>query len=195
MDYQPRPSRKVPTISIARVDSHPPDAVYIGRQMPQWAASPLHNPYRLASEEDRPAALSSYRTYLWQALKAESPTEQQRAMRDELDRLLALWQAQGALTLLCWCGEKDCHGDVIASALAYLQANRPVPPPPAPTLPSHLFDDEASLARVDAGLYVLERASEAPRTLLAGVDRVVVDGVSVRRSWHRGVLVGVTRED
>ena len=51
----------------------------------------------------REAAISSYKSWLWQEIKAERITLEQLAALD-------------GKTLGCWCKPKSCHGDVLTVA-------------------------------------------------------------------------------
>ena len=88
---------------------------YIGRKTRDYPRSPLANPEYLAREEDRPKVIAQYKTWLWKKIQAGDPK-----VMAELWRLLDLARRPEGVTLLCWCAPKACHGDVIASALDWL---------------------------------------------------------------------------
>jgi hypothetical protein len=89
---------------------------YIGRSMKNRAGSPLANPYRLKDESQRDMVIRHYRTWLWKKIQARDAK-----VMAELWRLRDLALRPEGVVLLCWCAPKACHGDVIASALAWLE--------------------------------------------------------------------------
>jgi len=86
---------------------------YVGRAVRRRAGSPLGNPYRIGSDGSRAEVIEHYRQWVtdWADNALPSP------MHDELDRLVALYRARGALTLLCWCSPAPCHADVLAEVI------------------------------------------------------------------------------
>jgi len=89
--------------------------VYIGRKSGVRPTSPLSNPYRMRDESQRGVVIAKYRKWLWAKIVARDPK-----VTEELWRLLDLAKRPEGVTLLCWCAPKPCHGDVIASALRWL---------------------------------------------------------------------------
>lgn len=86
-----------------------PHHAYVGRP------SPLGNPYRVkrkAGEQERAAAIESYRRWLWGKIQAR-------------DRrvLTALQQLTEESILGCWCFPKSCHADVVMRAWAWMMEN------------------------------------------------------------------------
>lgn len=81
---------------------------YVGRP------SALGNPFEMKGEEDREKVVIRYRVWLWQQIKANN-----RTVLNELYRLLAIAREE-ELNLICWCAPKECHADVIAAAIKYL---------------------------------------------------------------------------
>ena len=94
---------------------HGDDGEYIGRKMKDRPGSPLANPYRLKDESQRDTVIANYRKWLWAKIVARDPK-----VMAELRRLRDLALHPEGVVLLCWCAPKACHGDVIASALAWV---------------------------------------------------------------------------
>jgi hypothetical protein len=80
--------------------------VYVGRP------TPLGNPFRLEREDQREEVVARYALWLEGELR-QGNREVARAL-EELYRKL---KRQGALTLLCFCAPRRCHGEVIAEHL------------------------------------------------------------------------------
>jgi hypothetical protein len=80
--------------------------VYVGRP------TPLGNPFRLEREDQREEVVSRYATWLEAELN-KGNREVARALEELYRRL----KRQGALTLLCFCAPRRCHGEVIAEHL------------------------------------------------------------------------------
>lgn len=96
-------------ITVTNIKHGIPDytaAVYIGRKMPGWTASPLGNPYRLKRESERCKAVEQYRAWLTEQMKSDTPA------RAEIERLAVIARSTDLL-LLCYCAPKLCHGDVV----------------------------------------------------------------------------------
>jgi hypothetical protein len=92
-----------------KTDPLPEGWIYIGRENRQrhLAESPLHNPWTLQKESDRPELMAKYKRHLWDEMKRRhSPA------RLELFRLVRLAR-QGDVHLGCYCKPRDCHGNVI----------------------------------------------------------------------------------
>ena len=79
---------------------------YIGR------GTPLGNPFKITSTQDRITSLHRYQKYILNALKLRAPHQ-----KDEIMRLLKILIHQGKLTLVCHCAPLPCHGDIIKSIL------------------------------------------------------------------------------
>ena len=139
------------TITICKVQNAPVGAIYVGRPMPRYTTkrpidpallaaihrgSPLHNPYRPAVGFD---AIGAFKVHLWDSLLVNGPAG------IELKRLIAYYQAQGAIILACWCADQPrapyllsdgrlddtpradrCHADAIAAAIVRLGVQRTV---------------------------------------------------------------------
>ncbi len=80
--------------------------VYVGRP------TPLGNPFRLESEEQREEVVARYATWLEEEIR-QGNQQVARAL-GELYRKL---KRKGTLTLLCFCAPKRCHAEVIAERL------------------------------------------------------------------------------
>jgi hypothetical protein len=80
--------------------------VYVGRP------TPLGNPFRLEREDRREEVVARYATWLEGELR-QGNREVARALEELYRRL----KRQGALTLLCFCAPRRCHGEVIAEHL------------------------------------------------------------------------------
>lgn len=98
--------RMVGDLFHARLPAHAATAVYVGRAMPGWKASPYANRHRIGScracstEHDRQQAITAYTRDL-----TTNPTRLQTAISDLAGRDLA-----------CWCPPGTaCHGDVLLS--------------------------------------------------------------------------------
>ncbi len=87
-------------------------AVYIGR------GSPLGNPFKMLSEQDRDSVCDKYEEWFKEQIKINNKT-----VLTELSRLYKLAKNQD-LILGCYCAPKRCHGDTIKQFLdGYLNAN------------------------------------------------------------------------
>lgn len=74
---------------------------YIGRP------SPLGNPFLVDRKTSRHEAMSKYREWLLERLKADNPTSKAFMV------LVNHYKENGELTLICWCSPLACHGEVI----------------------------------------------------------------------------------
>lgn len=81
--------------------------------------SPLGNPFshrpsrfEVVEVGSRAEAIARYRTWL-RARLGDPGSPQSR----EVARLLALYRARGALTLLCYCAPLPCHAEVVREVL------------------------------------------------------------------------------
>jgi hypothetical protein len=91
-----------------------PRWVYIGRANPRadLPQSPLANPFKVKDfGGKRGATLPHYRRWLWQQIQAGNESV-----------LAALRSITPKTTLVCWCKPGPCHGDVVAAAAAWVQA-------------------------------------------------------------------------
>jgi len=89
------------------------EGIYIGRRNGQLAGSPLANKFKIDLHTTRMQAISLYKRWLWEQMQIDTP-----ALR-ELLRIKQLNEV-GNVTLLCWCKPLPCHGDVIISAIDWL---------------------------------------------------------------------------
>ncbi len=80
--------------------------VYVGRP------TPLGNPFRLESEEQREEVVARYATWLEEELRQGN----QQVVR-ALGELYRKLRREGTLTLLCFCAPKKCHAEVIGERL------------------------------------------------------------------------------
>lgn len=80
---------------------------YIGRP-----TSPLANPFVIGCDGDRDEVIAKYAAWL-DARLIDGGSPQAR----EFARLRAILLRTGALTLVCWCAPKPCHGDVLRERL------------------------------------------------------------------------------
>lgn len=76
-------------------------------------SSILGNPFRLASESERPHVIAQYRRWLWARI------QERGAECRELQRIAKLSE-EGHVALNCWCAPKACHADIIKSAAEWL---------------------------------------------------------------------------
>ena len=96
---------------------------YIGRAGRGRAASSLANPFRIGKDGTREEVITRYKSWLWKQIQAGN-----RHVMAELVRLRGLAQRPEGVTLACFCrsvgeAEPQCHGDVIAKALAWLDGH------------------------------------------------------------------------
>jgi hypothetical protein len=91
---------------------------YIGRFRPGLKGSPLANPYRIGVDGTRDEVLAAYRTWLDARLapSANTPTSYTQQL-SEIVRLAEIYIDRGALTLLCFCAPRPCHGDYLAQLI------------------------------------------------------------------------------
>jgi hypothetical protein len=80
--------------------------VYVGRP------TPLGNPFRLEREDQREEVVARYAAWLEEELHRGN-----REVARALEELYRRLKRQGALTLLCFCAPRRCHGEVIAEHL------------------------------------------------------------------------------
>jgi hypothetical protein len=91
---------------------------YIGRPMRGIGSSPLGNPYRIGVDGTRDDVLAAYRLWLDARLapSANTPTSYTQQL-SEIVRLAEIYIDRGALTLLCFCAPRPCHGDYLAQLI------------------------------------------------------------------------------
>ena len=77
--------------------------------------TPLGNEFK-ESVYGRTKCIRFFKAKLWNQILSKGP------MYVELCRLYKLWKANGILTLRCCCKPLACHGDVIRSALLWLDS-------------------------------------------------------------------------
>ncbi len=94
-------------IRIENKKTYRGEGVYIGRP------SLLGNPYKIGERGTREEVIQCYRAWLWQQIKLRGVVYQ------ELERL-ATRAKNGDLVLICWCKPANCHGDVIKSAVEWM---------------------------------------------------------------------------
>jgi len=102
-------------ITVVNKRYHRGGGVYIGRP------SLLGNPFRIGEQGTRKEVIARYRAWLWQQIQQQGPVYRE---------LLCLAEAarRGDLYLICWCkepdGQPDCHGDILKSAVTWINATR-----------------------------------------------------------------------
>lgn len=103
------------TITIVNCRKQKPD-IYCGRAYKGYPASPLGNPFPMASEADRDVVIEKYRRWLWKKIKAHD-LNVLYALRLILDRASSESVPRPPVNLGCWCAPKRCHCECIISAL------------------------------------------------------------------------------
>lgn len=95
--------------------------IYIGRKSVKnnLPESPLHNPFSINEGCSREESVAKFRRYLWEEIKRFMNREKSLIV-DELVRIYRL-SLDSPVVLVCYCKPKDCHGDVIISALNWLK--------------------------------------------------------------------------
>lgn len=79
---------------------------YIGR------GSILGNPFVIGKDGDREEVIKKYKNYIWNCLKVTRELEMLTAVEFE-DCVLG-----------CHCKPKECHGDIVISAVNYLREEK-----------------------------------------------------------------------
>ena len=92
------------------------ESVYIGRP------SVLGNPFVIGRDGDRATVIAKHRRWLWEEIQRGTGP-----VFEELLRLAKLAQTDD-LVLSCWCMPQPCHGEILASAITWLNG---IPEPPA----------------------------------------------------------------
>jgi hypothetical protein len=83
---------------------------YVGRP------SLLGNPYLIGRHGTREVVVEKYRNWLRDQWRMKTPA------KDALLGLVALYKAEGQLTLRCFCAPKACHAHVRAEAIEKIAA-------------------------------------------------------------------------
>lgn len=97
-------------LNYARTKCIPPNAVYIGRAMPNIPASKFQNPYKMFKEEQRDYVVKEFRKHLWRQINAGEITKEDLLELDGKD-------------LVCWCAPYACHGDVLLKAVEWAKSS------------------------------------------------------------------------
>ena len=107
----------------------PEYAVYVGRRNNRrgLAASPLENRFPIGGWSfcdevhrgtiTREGAVKLFRAWLRGDIRGVRQLPVWDIAHRELDRLRALHEKHGKLTLVCWCAPKPCHAEVIKEVL------------------------------------------------------------------------------
>ncbi|MBV9439104.1 MAG: DUF4326 domain-containing protein [Candidatus Eremiobacteraeota bacterium] len=97
---------------------------YVGRAVARrrLRGSPLANPFRIAHDSERDAAVAKYADWLREHIATGD-----EAVTTELDRLTARFRAEQRLMLLCWCAPQRCHAEVIAEEVRRRAQEEPQP--------------------------------------------------------------------
>jgi hypothetical protein len=96
--------------------------LYVGRANGRYGlpASPLANPF-VSNSRKRGTVVAdpvdAYRSWLWRKMK-----DRDTAVMETLGRI------RPDTRLVCWCKPHDCHGDVIAAAVAWAWGNGVITP-------------------------------------------------------------------
>lgn len=98
---------------------------YIARRVGAWESSPLGNPFKIGRDGDRATVIEKYRAWL----RGEVARGEQYAAGvgvapspayNEIKNIARDVERGESLALGCWCYPDECHGDVVADALAYV---------------------------------------------------------------------------
>jgi hypothetical protein len=73
------------------------------------------NPYSIGKDGDRAEVIKKYRLWLWQQINLGEITKEELA------------ELHGK-RCGCWCKPKDCHGDVLQSAVLWAKQQIPLAP-------------------------------------------------------------------
>jgi Domain of unknown function (DUF4326) len=95
-------------INIVNRKTYRGESIYIGRP------SVLGNPFVIGRDGDRATAISKYRRWLWNEIQRGSGP-----VFEEIQRLAELGRTSD-LVLGCWCRPQSCHGEILASAIVWL---------------------------------------------------------------------------
>lgn len=115
-------------IRIENKKTYRGDGVYIGRP------SLLGNPFKIGEQGTRAEVISLYRSWLWGQIKLRGDVYR------ELQRLAAIAR-RGNLVLICWCKQPGCHdvpchGDILKSAVMWMNSENTDSPTDAENLDS-----------------------------------------------------------
>ncbi len=136
--------RKEGMARVLHLRNAPPDAIRIDRRT-RWG-----NPFRIGPDGTREDVISKYRDHLWNNIRAGEIS------KDDLAEL-------HGKNLACHCAPQPCHGDVLASAAAWANANRNRAASPTTTQADAADPAEALLAspRITTRREFLETAENA----------------------------------
>ena len=104
--------------------------------IPLDRTSVLGNPFWMESENQRTDVIQAYRRWLWSMMQGKDDTykiaeaynvkisstyknPKPDQVKAYLLNLCAKYKEEAVLTIGCWCKPKDCHLDVVASAVQY----------------------------------------------------------------------------
>jgi Domain of unknown function (DUF4326) len=90
----------------------PASIEYVGRAGRGRKGSPLGNPFKVTSEDERADVITRYDAWLAERIAAGD-----EAVVVELERLAVRYRAKEHLVLGCWCARAACHGDVLARVI------------------------------------------------------------------------------
>ncbi len=78
-------------------------------------ASPLGNPYAMATESRRDEVCDMYANLVYKITKNPGILNKERIRRFKaaLNDLLVIYKEHGKLRLFCWCAPKRCHAETI----------------------------------------------------------------------------------
>lgn len=102
-------------------DPMPPDAkaVYIGREFDgiklQFEESVLANPFHLRQGTSRTEIIEKYRRWLYAQVRDFSGAQYTALLE------ILILKRESDVYLRCWCKPKACHGDVVASAVRWVE--------------------------------------------------------------------------
>ena len=92
-----------------------PGVTYIGREGNGFRGSVLGNPFPMP-KYTRDECVALYKKWLWGHIQSKD------VIYDELMKLVVLHKSGKNLKLGCWCAPLGCHGDIVKSAILYLEA-------------------------------------------------------------------------
>ena len=101
-------------ITISNIRQNP-KGEYIGRENKTYGVheSPLANPFPLKRESERDGVIVSYAN--WMDLNLRDPFN--NPVKEEIERLKAIYRDKGELNLVCWCFPKRCHGEIVREVI------------------------------------------------------------------------------
>ena len=68
----------------------------------------LGNPYYMNTESERDLVCEKYKLWIYQKL-----LQKDKAVIDELNRIIKIYKKHNKLRLFCWCAPKRCHAETI----------------------------------------------------------------------------------